>query len=210
MQMLKQPWGVSAHGTASVRRKPDLVRVRFKVVRLEQTPSRAFEAANDAVQAVRRTLREHGVEDAAVDSSRLGLKSSWSYGTKRKLLGYECVAAFSVESHALDDVQSLLVDLVAVGAHEIEEVAFDVRGKRELRAEARRRAVTAAREKAELYAEAVGVRLGDVVHIEDVNPDSLGVERYRSHSSVDVASEQDLAPGSIVVSAAVILGFSLA
>jgi uncharacterized protein YggE len=210
MQMVKHPWGVSAYGAANVRRKPDLVRIRFKVIRLEQTPSQAFRAANDAVQAVRRTLREHGVEDAAVDSSRLGLKSSWSYGTKRKFLGYQCEAAFSIESRALDDVESLLVDLVAVGANEIEDVEFDVGGKRELRAEARRRAVAAAREKAELYAEAAGVRLGDVVHIEDVNPDDPRTQRYHSHSSVSAASDLDLAPGSVVVFAAVILGFSLA
>jgi uncharacterized protein YggE len=136
----------------------------------------------------------------------------WAYANgTRTFVGYQCQAAFAVESTDLDSVQPLLVDLVASGANEIEGVDFDVLAKRELRAEARRKAVSAARAKAELYAEAAGVRLGAVVHIEDVDPDQVGFERYRSHGSVPgTASDQDLAPGHVVVSAAVTIGFALA
>ena len=161
------------------------------------------------MQAVRRALRDHAVQDASVERSRLGLKSSWSFGSERRFLGYECRAAFSVESGDLDDVQALLVDLVAAGANEIDAVDFDVKAKRDLRAEARRKAVKAARDKAELYAEAAGVRLDAVVHIEDVDPETVGFEGYRSHSSGGASSVQDLAPGHVVVSAGVILGFSI-
>ncbi|HEU5025748.1 MAG TPA: SIMPL domain-containing protein [Spirillospora sp.] len=210
MQMVERPWGVTAYGAASVKAMPDLVRARFKVVRVEQTPSQAFAAAGDAVQEVRQTLRGHGIADAAVERSRLGLESSWTFGSDRKFLGYECQAAFTVESGDLDDVQALLVDLVAAGANEIEAVDFDVTGKGDMRAEARRKAVAAARRKAELYAEAAGVRLGAVLHIEDVDPERVGFERYRGHGGGGAASVQDLAPGHVVVSAAVILGFAIA
>jgi len=57
--MVERPWGVAAYGAASVKATPDMVRVRFKVVRLEQTPSRAFEAASGAVHSVGESLREH-------------------------------------------------------------------------------------------------------------------------------------------------------
>ncbi len=96
---------------------------------------------------------------------RLGLKSSWSFGAERKFLGYECQAAFAVESTDLDDVQQLLIDVVAAGANEIEGVDFDVTTKGELRPEARRQAVAAARNKAGLYAEAAGARLGPVAAV---------------------------------------------
>jgi uncharacterized protein YggE len=212
MQMIERPWGVAAYGAASEKALPDLIRVRFKVIRLEQTPSAAFEAASDAVRDVRSVLRGRGVSDAAVEGSRLDLKTVWSFANGvRTFVGYQCQAAFSVESTDLDNVQPLLVDLVAAGANEIEAVDFDVLAKRALRAEARRKAVAAASEKAGLYAEAAGVRLGAVVHIDDVDPNQVGVERYRSHGSVPgVASDQDLAPGHVVVSAAVTIGFALA
>jgi hypothetical protein len=50
------------------------VRVRFKIVRLEQTPSLSFAQASNAVPAVREVLRKHGLADRAVENSRLGLK----------------------------------------------------------------------------------------------------------------------------------------
>jgi uncharacterized protein len=78
MQLVERPWGVAAYGAASVKAAPDLVRARFKVVRLEQTPSRAFEAASGAVHAVREALRAHQVPDSAVERSRLVLHSAWS------------------------------------------------------------------------------------------------------------------------------------
>jgi uncharacterized protein YggE len=137
------PVGITAFGAASVKAVPDLVRVRFKIVRVEQAPAAAFEAARGAVRAVRGTLREHGVGDAAVEGSRLDLKTATEF-----------------------------VD----GTH------FDVIAKRELRAEARRKAVAAARAKADLYAEAAGVRVGAVLHIEDVDPEQPGASRYRSHA----------------------------
>jgi uncharacterized protein YggE len=110
--------------------------VRFKIVRVEQAPAAAFEAARAAVPA----LREHGIGAAAVKGSRLDLKTATEYvDLTRKFVGYQCQAAFAVESGALDDVEPLLVDVVAAGANEIEGVEFDVIAKRELRAEIRRK-----------------------------------------------------------------------
>ncbi|GAA3219456.1 SIMPL domain-containing protein [Dactylosporangium siamense] len=212
MQMIGRPWGVTAYGAASVKALPDLVRVRFKIVNREQTPSAAFDAASAAVSAVRTALRSQGVADSAVKASRLNLATSTEYiDGAHRFAGYRCVAAFSVESTDLDGVQRLLVDLVAAGANEIDGVDFDVTTKRELRAEARRKAVAAARAKAELYAEAAGVRLGAVLHIEDVDVDGHGQERYKSGHSYasDAAADQDLAPGHVIVNAAVTLGFAI-
>lgn len=204
--MLERPWGVSAHGTATVRAEPDLARARFKVSRIEGGPSAAFTAAGEAVRAVRQALRTHGVPDEAVGQSRVDLRSSWSFEPERTFAGYQCEASFSVESRDLADLQPLLVDLVAAGANEIEAVEFDVAAKDDLRAEARRQAVSAARGKAELYAEAAGVRLGVVLHIEDVDQE----QPYPAHAMSSGASSSDLAPGHVTVSAAVVLGFSIA
>ena len=54
------------------------------------------------------------------------------------------------------------------------------------------------------------MRLGAVVHIEDEDPEQVR-SGYRSHSSARTgASEEDLAPGHVVVWAAVTLGFAIA
>jgi uncharacterized protein YggE len=209
--MIERPWGITAFSSASVQAPPDLARLRFRVSRVQQTPAQSFAAASEAVSEVRRALREHRVPDGSVQRSQLTLASAWSYGNERKFLGYQCQASFVVESRELDGVQQLLVDVVAAGANEIQGMSFDVIDKPALRAEARKEAVAAARRKAQLYADAAGVRLGVVLHIDDVDPEKLGEGAYRSHSSArSESSGEDLAPGHVVVSAAVILGFAIA
>ncbi|MFI0940983.1 SIMPL domain-containing protein [Streptomyces sp. NPDC021020] len=208
---IKSPWGITSYGAASVHGAPDLARVRLGINRTEASPQEAFTAARAAIAALREAIRAHGLRDAQVSASRLDLQTSWSgYGQDRKFLGYRCHAAFAVECHDLDALESFLVAAVDAGANEVEGVDFDVRNKPELRAQAREKAVRTARSKAELYAAAAGVRLGQVIHIEDVDPESIGAGRYRGHSDPGSVSEADLAPGAVVVSAAVVLGFAIA
>jgi hypothetical protein len=60
----------------------------------------------------------------------------------------------------------------------------------ELRAVARREAGAAARGKADLDAEAAGVRVrvGAVLHVEDVDPEQPGASRYRSHADASTTT----------------------
>ncbi|WP_433200715.1 SIMPL domain-containing protein [Dactylosporangium sp. CS-047395] len=83
--------------------------------------------------------------------------------------------------------------------------------KRELRAAARQQAVAAARVKAEVYADAAGVRLGAVLHVEDVDADSPHAQRFRTHASAAAeALAANLAPGHVIVTAAAIVGYAIA
>lgn len=128
--LIEKPWGVTAFGAASVRAVPDLVRVRVSVTRIEPTPEAAFAATTDGVHAVREALRQLGLPDSGIENSRLGLQSHWDgYGENRRFVGYKCSSSFSIETPDLDRIQQLLVDVVAAGAHHVEEVEFDVRAR---------------------------------------------------------------------------------
>lgn len=212
MQMkIQDPWGISVYGAASVNAIPDLVRLRIAVDRTEDTPGAAFDAARGGVAALRATFRRYGIADSAVSSSRLGLRTEWEggYGKANRLLGYRCQADFAVSLSEMDALEQLLVDAVQAGANRVDGVDFDVRAKPELRARARKDAVRAARRKAELYAEAAGARLGRLLHIEDVDSENPLASRYRSHAVDAPPTDADLAPGQVVVQAAVLLGFAL-
>ncbi|MER7839974.1 SIMPL domain-containing protein [Streptomyces sp. NPDC096040] len=209
-EMIDRPWGISVFGAGTVRSEPQVARVKLTVDVLETAPDAAFQEAGAAVARLREVLRGHGIADAAVSGSRLKLSSEYDgYGGDRKFLGYRCQASYSIETEALDALQQLIVDAVTAGAHRVDHVEFDVRDKPALRDEARRRAVAAARRKAEVYTEAAGVPLGTVLHIKDVDAESLGHGRYQGHGGGGGSSAGDLAPGMVEVSAGVLLGFSL-
>lgn len=207
---IDSPWGVSVYGVASVRATPDTARLRIAIDRTEDTPAEAFGSAREGVTALRRTFREYGIPEEAVSSSRLGLRTEWEgYNPNRTFRGYRCLADFSVTVTDLDALEQLLVDAVEAGANRVDGVDFDVRDKPALRARAREQAVSAARRKAELYADAAGATLGAVVHIEDVDPEGPLASRYQGHGVDAAGSEGDLAPGQVTVQGAVLLGFSL-
>ena len=209
-QTIHQPWGVSAYGAALVEAPPDLARLRVAIAQTRPEPGEAFAATRAGVNQVREVLRRHEIPDTAVFTSRLDLRSSWSYDNERKLLGYECTASFVIELRELDALESVLVDVVEAGANQVDEVEFDVSTKPALRTRARRDAVTAAREKAELYAEAAGARLGPVIHIQDVAPDQGEGVRFGAQGPARGGSgDGGLTPGRISVLAEVAVGFSL-
>jgi uncharacterized protein YggE len=87
----------------------------------------------------------------------------------------------------LDRVDELAEGLVSAGANEIERIVFETTKLKEIRAEARRMAMSAALDKAQNYCAAGGVELGRILHIEDVNPLSLQAEMARgAHMGVNV------------------------
>ncbi|MFE2301319.1 SIMPL domain-containing protein [Streptomyces sp. NPDC059445] len=209
-QSIRQPWGLSVFGAGSVRAEPQLVRIKLAVDILEPSPDEAFQKAGTAVSLLREAVRRHGIPDASVSGSKLKLNSEYDgYGAGRKFLGYRCLASYTVQTEAVDDLQQLIVDMVDAGANRVDDVTFDVLDKPAMRDEARRRAVAAARRKAEVYAEAAGIALGQVLHLQDVDAESWEFQGHRGHGGGGGGSEGDLAPGMVEVHAGVLLGFSL-
>ncbi|MUN39368.1 SIMPL domain-containing protein [Actinomadura litoris] len=206
---ISEPWGVATFGAATIAAEPDFARVKVELACIEQSPAEAFQAAQRVITAFRAVLRSHQIPDAGVAPSHLKLATHYEYSpaleTRRKA-GFKCEADYEIETAAIESLQQLMTEIVDAGVDRINGIEFDVRTKRALRAQARRDAVGAARAKAELYAEAAGIELGRVLHIEDVDPERL---KTYSHGGVSGGVEEDFAPGQIVVTAAVAMGFAI-
>jgi len=211
-QAIKNPLGVTVFGSAVLRVEPDIASLRFTVSRLEKQPKDAFAATQKAVQKVRDYLNKADIDE--VGSSRITLSQSFRYiGGEDKLLGYKAEVGFHLLLTDLVRTEEILVGVVDAGVNKIDAVDFQTTHLKELRAKARHRAVVAAREKAKIYCEAAGMKLGAVLHIEDVNPEQLrGREGHivREISPDDDGPIKAFDPGSIVVGGAVMVAFALA
>jgi uncharacterized protein len=210
-QAIKSPVGVSAFGSALIRVAPDIASLNFSATRLQKTPAGAFKETHAAALAVRQFLTKSGVKD--VQASRLTLSQQWIYanGTRRSE-GYTAKASFNVLLDELEQLETILAGVVDAGANEVDEVAFQSRQLKSFRVSARQQAALAAREKAEIYAAALGKAVGDVLHIEDVSPDQLrGRESHvtREPELDHHGPAKAFDPGSITVGAAVVVVFAL-
>lgn len=155
---------VKVFGSAVLRVAPDTASIVVAVSRLEQKPETAFSKAREGAQAVNAYLHKSGVKDFG--SSRVTLTQEYRYTNgENRFVGYQARIAFNVVLREMDKVDSLLSGLIAAGGNELASVTFQTTRLKDLGADARRRAVAAAREKAELYCKAAGVELGNVLAI---------------------------------------------
>ena len=209
-QAIPSPFGVTAFGSAVSRVAPDVATVTCAVSRLEQKPDKSFGEARKGAQAIQGCLSKLKVPDFGASRITLAQKYRFING-ENKFIGYEARIAFRVRVPELDRVEQIVCALVEAGANEIEQVAFETKRLKDVRSEARRLAVAAAREKAENYCRAAGVSLGRVLHIEDVNPDTLqgrSEGHVRQESSTDDSGDgKAFDPSSIQVNAAVFVAY---
>jgi uncharacterized protein YggE len=188
--------------------------VRFAVTRVASHPRDAFEQARIAARAVRDAVRQIGVPDGDTAAADTTLAEAFSAGAERKKIGYEAVVAFHVILRDMAKLEALLTGVVDAGADRISSVHSKTSRLKEVRRQARERAVHSARSKADDLARAAGAQLGAPMHIEDINADDIG---RRSHMpDIDLAQHDDTgtipephSPGSISVAAAVMVCFAL-
>lgn len=210
-QSLQQPFGITAFGSSIVRVEPDIASLDFSVSRIEQHPKDAFRQAREAAKSVQSYLAQSGLDDYG--SSRISLEQTFRYiDRENKFVGYTAKIAFHLLLRQLDRIEEILIGITDAGVNNIESVNYQTSRLKELRAEARKNAVAAARQKAEIYCQAAGVVLGSVIHIEDVNPDQL--QGREGHVIREIPLEDDgavkaFSPGSIVVAGAVLIAYEI-
>jgi uncharacterized protein YggE len=211
-QSIQRPHGVTVFGSALIRVGPDYSSLRFAVSRVAAKPKDAFDDARRGADAVRAALGALKIDARDVRSSDLSLAEEWvGFNENRRMAGYRATASFHAFVRDFAKVEAVLVAVVDAGAERIYSVHHKTSRMRELRDDARQRAVKSARAKAESYAAAAGAKVGAVIHIEDVNPDDL---TRRSHMpEVDLTAEEvetePSSPGAITVAGAVMVSFAL-
>jgi uncharacterized protein YggE len=210
-QPLQNPFGITAFGSSIIRVEPDVVSIKFTVSRLEKQPKDAFRKAREGAKSVRAYLNQAKVDD--VNSSRITLAQSFKYSDgEQRFVGYTAKIAFHVLIKDLDRVEEILVGIINEGVNEVDSVDYQTSRLKDIRVQARQRAVAASKEKAEIYCDAAGVKLGKVIHIQDVNPDQLrGREGHveREPQSDDDEPLKAFNPGSITVGGAVLIAFEI-
>jgi uncharacterized protein len=213
-QAVTNPFGITVFGSWVSRVEPDIASIRAAVSVLEQKPADAFSASKRSARAVQEFLRKQKV--AEFGASRVALTRTMKFVSGvQQFAGYQARITFSILLKELDRTDELAEGLVSAGANEIERVVFETTKLKEIRAEARRMAMSAAREKAENYCAAGGVELGQILHIEDINPLTLqaGMARGAHGAGINFNDYDDdvraFDPSLIEVGAAVLVCYEL-
>jgi hypothetical protein len=198
---------VTVTGEATIAVAPDTAMMRIGVSSQDKTAREASEANARQMTAVLNAMKNAGVGDRDIQTSRLSLQPQYdpNKGGTARLTGFQASNQVTVRIRDIDKLPNVLDRAIAAGANEMSGIEFVVSEQSKLLDQARDDAIADARRKAELYAKAAGAKLGHVVSIteEGSAPPPRPMQAMR-------AGAVPIAPGEQTLRAMVTVSYELA
>lgn len=187
-------------GEGTVAAPPDMATIDTGVMTEGATAGDALTSNNDAMERILSVLKKHEVASKDVQTSSFNVSPQYKRGpqgqTEPEIVGYRVTNRLRVHVRKLEDLGQILDALVGAGSNQLSGISFEIADPAAVMKQARREAVADARSRAELYAEAAGVRVGKVLTIREQavqGPRPLSLPREVAAAGVPVASgEQEL------------------
>lgn len=158
-QMTSPTFNLSASG--EVRIAPDMARITTGVQTEAATAQEAMAQNRARMNQVIAALRRQGIEERHIQTSGLNLNAVYDYpqNEQPRLRGYQASNQVTIQVNDLNNLGRAIDAVVEAGANQINGVSFGLADPRAAEDQARRAAVQALQAKAQLYAEATGLRL---------------------------------------------------
>jgi len=193
---------VVGEGTVSVA--PDTAVIRIGVTTLGKTAREANEANARQMTAVLDAIKQSGIPDRDVQTSRLSVQPQYdpNKGGTARLTGFQVTNRLTVKIRDVGALPAFLDRAIAAGANEMSGIEFVVSKQSRLLDQARDEAIADARRKAELYARAAGAKVGGVVSITDegASPPPRPVMQAMRAGAVPVAPGEQTLRAMVTVS----------
>ncbi len=159
---------VSGEGIASTA--PDMATIRVGVAREARLAGDAMRQTSEAMTGVLSLLEGEDIAARDIQTTNVSLRPRFQRtndGSPPRVTGYIASNDLMIRVRDLEALGGVLDAVVSEGANAVNGIFFGVTEPGPLETEARRAAVSDAREKAEVLADAAGVVLGPVISINE-------------------------------------------
>jgi len=196
------PAAISVTGEASVSVPPDLAQVDGGVTSDGKTAREASDTNNAAMGKVLLALKGAGIDEKDYQTSRLSLQPQYAPNRSgpSPVVGYRASNRVTIRVRDITKVANVIDVLVGAGANEVGGINFMVSQASKLLDDAREKAVADARRKADIYAKAAGVTLGEPLSISE---EGSSVPLYRGKMAAPMAAGAQVAQGEETLSVTV-------
>lgn len=155
--------GISVSGTGSVFGEPDVAILTLGVEAQADSVGEARAMAAEAMDAMVTVLKDSGVEDSDIQTSRFSVEPRYNFRDgEQELIGFFVNNLVTVKIRDIDETGTLIDDVVEAGGDltRVQNLRFTIDDPEELQQEARRLAMENAKSKAQTLADSAGVELG--------------------------------------------------
>lgn len=155
--------------TGEVNAVPDFATIGAGVVTQAPTAAAAMSDNARRTAATVAAIRKAGVADRDIQTTSISLSPQYRYADNQPpvITGYQASSRVSVRFRDIKAAGPILDSLVAAGANQIDGPTLSIDKPEPLLDEARRKAIATARERANLYAGATGLRIKRIVAISE-------------------------------------------
>ena len=169
------PRTISVRGQGKAGMPPDMATIRTGVVTQAATAKEALAANNRVMEKVMQVLKERNIASKDIQTSGFNVYPEYDRqptprgGGRRtnQIIGYRVANNVAVKVRNLSRLGETLDALVQAGSNQISGVNFGIANPQAITNEARKSAIDDARGRAELYAQATGVKIGKVISISE-------------------------------------------
>jgi len=163
------PPAISVTGEATVSVPPDQAQIDGGVATDAKTAREASDANNAAMGKVLLALKGAGIDEKDYQTSRLSLQPQYAPNRSgpSPVVGYRASNRVTIRLRDVTKIASMIDVLVGAGANDTGGINFMVSQASKLLDEAREQAISDARRKAQIYAKAAGVTLGEPLSISE-------------------------------------------
>jgi uncharacterized protein YggE len=200
---------VTVTGEATVAAVPDNAVIHVGVSSQGKTARAASDANAKEMAVVLAAIKESGVADRDIQTTTLSLQPQYDpnkSGTAR-LIGFQVNNQLAVKIRDIGRLSAVIDRAIAAGVNEMSGIEFVVSQQAKLLDQARAAAIADAHRKAELYANAAGVKVGRVMAISEEG--SVAPPRLFQAMRVGASAAAAVAPGEQTLRAVVTVSFEL-
>lgn len=175
---------LSAEGNSE--RMPDIALFSAGVVTQGTTASQALAENSRKMDSVIAALKRAGIADRDIQTSAISLQPRYSDPERdaqirarttgqpyvpptevARIIGYEARNTVQVRVRQLPQMGKIIDTLIEAGANQVDGPSFTLDEPREALDEARREAIAVGRQRAELYAQATGMRVARLLSVSE-------------------------------------------
>lgn len=202
---------VTGEGKASAA--PDMAVIHTGVVTQATTAAEAVAANNEQMAKIMATLKDLKIADKDIQTSNFSVQPVYEPHREQRvsprIAAYQVSNQVQVKVRKVADLGRALDALVSSGSNQLNGVSFQLADPKPVLNQARAAAVADAQERAELYAKAAGVRVGEVLTISE-EAQSIPQPMFRGRAmAMEAASDVPVAAGELDFPAQVHVVFAL-
>ena len=194
---------VTLDATGQVKAAPDQATVSLGVQTQARTAAAALAENRTRMNAAMAALSAQGVGARDIQTSALNLQAQYDYqqGQAQRLTGYQADNQVTIVVHDLARLGAVVDAVTASGANQLSGIAFSLSDPTVQEDVARREAVRRLRARAELYAQATGLKVARLVNLSETSnaPPILRPMMMRAMAGAEKIAPTPVEPGELTV-----------